>query len=191
MPGASSIRPSGPIQPSRRRRLRVVRVVRCRAGRSPRVRARGPHDGAISRSFRKVCASNVGVPEVFLYGSEISPTESQELDAARMTERVRMNLGHAGARPNRLGDLPEALSLHPRLGDASTLRLEARNEERFGRRDLGPFRSKVVSQDPLRDFGERYGRFATPPLPWTRRRPGPGATSPTSRTTISDRRSPP
>ena len=53
VPGPSSIRPAGPIQPSRRRRLRVVRVVRCRAGRSPHVRARGPHDGAISRSGRR------------------------------------------------------------------------------------------------------------------------------------------
>jgi len=107
-----------------------------------------------------------------------------------MTECVRVNLGHSGPRPDGLGDLPETLSLHPRLGDASILRLEARDEERFGRRGLGPFRSKVVSQDPLRDLGERHGRFDTaftldPPEAQA------GATSPTSRATISDRRSPP
>src|SRR6267378_3125906 len=32
---------------------------------------------------------------------------------------------------------------------------------------------------------------STPPLPWTRRSPRPGATSPTSRATISERRSAP
>ena len=61
---------------------------------------------------------------MFLYRAEIPATEPEQLDTRRVAERVRVNLGHARAHANGLGDLPDAVPLHADLGDVAALRLE-------------------------------------------------------------------
>ena len=79
------------------------------------------------------CCLNVGVPEMFLHGSEIPFAASKELDATGMAERVRVKLRDSRARTEGFGDLPDAVPLHPRLGDVPALDLEVGHKERVGR----------------------------------------------------------
>jgi hypothetical protein len=74
-----------------------------------------------------------GVPQMFLHGTEVPLAASEELDATRVAERARVKLRDSHARTEGFGDLPDAVPLHPRLGDVPALDLEVGHKERVGR----------------------------------------------------------
>src|SRR5262249_39030776 len=83
----------------------------------------------------------------------------QQLRAAAVTKRMRVELSHTGARPDRLHELPDAMIGHSAFTPDAALRAISDDKERIALPSFRPVVLDVIRQDVLGDLGQCDARF--------------------------------
>src|SRR5262249_8402881 len=99
---------------------------------------------------------------MLLHGAKVAAGALEQLDAARMTERMRVDGVHADALAEILDDLPDALTRHASDLLLTAVPLVLDLEQRLARRRAPSLLREVLFHDPARALRQRHGRLVPP-----------------------------
>src|SRR6266508_3511809 len=100
---------------------------------------------------------NIGVAQMLLHSAEIPTTAAEQLDAAGVTERVRVDGVHAHALAEILDDFPDPLTRDPPGLALAAIPPVADQEQRLAGRRARSVLRQILAHDRARNLWQRHG----------------------------------